>query len=603
MSSNIKAVTLQNFKGFSDEVRIELRPITLLFGANSAGKSSVLQALQYVREILERQNVNADRTLQGGEAVDLGGFLNLVNGRDSQKQIEISVEMELNATSIPELVPDAFEEWQTTDEQVWWMYNTLQNIRRAVKTVAVRLTIGWNEQREQPVVQGYEITTNGEWCLNITSSLDGRDAQMRINHANPIFLVDAPDEDEIPFSGLDDFVSSTDLGGQPTPDDTVLSIADLSEQLQKQALEVDALLGNLKAQLDSIEKSDETSVNLLMGSRTVSILPALFSAVREAGMERPGDGLRAWLTGFRGALPRMDQMLFIPAPGAKGAENVYMVREFTAFLSWLTVGPALLLRDQLRQMRYIGPLRQIPPRGFDVSLTKSDSAWSDGMAAWETLVTGSQDLVDRVSDWMQSATKLGTGYAVARKAYQEFDPNQPVPQPIGPARKRAQLLDRAGLTLHPQDVGVGISQVLPVVVAAQDGSASVVCIEQPELHIHPSVQVGLGDLFIDGAVNHGLSFLIETHSEHLVMRLQRRLREAASGEASDAVPGISASLVSMIYLGRSESGAVQLTPIGFTDQGKFDAPWPDGFFPERTVEVLPAKAREKLELARKERKA
>jgi predicted ATPase len=178
-----------------------------------------------------------------------------------------------------------------------------------------------------------------------------------------------------------------------------------------------------------------------------------------------------------------------------------------------------------------------------------------------------------------------------------------VPQPIGPARKRAQLLDRAGLTLHPQDVGVGISQVLPVVVAAQDGSASVVCIEQPELHIHPSVQVGLGDLFIDGAVNHGLSFLIETHSEHLVMRLQRRLREAASGEASDAVPGISASLVSMIYLGRSESGAVQLTPIGFTDQGKFDAPWPDGFFPERTVEVLPAKAREKLELARKERKA
>ncbi|MFM7179068.1 MAG: hypothetical protein ACKOX5_06120, partial [Bacteroidota bacterium] len=40
-----------------------------------------------------------------------------------------------------------------------------------------------------------------------------------------------------------------------------------------------------------------------------------------------------------------------------------------------------------------GPLRRIPPRGFEVLLTKSDSAWSDGMAAWETLVTGSQDLV------------------------------------------------------------------------------------------------------------------------------------------------------------------------------------------------------------------
>lgn len=599
MSSLIRSIVIGNFKGFSEEVRIDLRPITLLFGANSAGKSSVLQALQYVREILERQNVNADRTLQGGEAVDLGGFLNLVNGHDAQKQIEIAIEMELGASSVPELVPDAFEDWQTSDEQVWWMYDTLQNIRRAVKTVAIRLTIGWNEQREQPIVQGYEIATNGEWCLNITSSLDGRDAQMRINNANPIFLVKTPDDDEIPFLGLDDFVSPADLGSKPQPDDTMLSVADLSDQLQKQASEADALLEKLKTQLDSIEKSDETSDNPPVGNRTVSILPALFSAVREAGMERPGDGLRAWLTGFRGALPRMDQMLFIPAPGAKGAENVYMVREFTAFLSWLTVGPALLLRDQLRQMRYIGPLRRIPPRGFDVSLTKSDSAWSDGMAAWETLVTGSQDLVDRVSDWMQSSAKLGTGYAVARKAYQEFDPNQPVPQPIGPVRRRAQLVDRAGLTLHPQDVGVGISQVLPVVVAAQDGSASVVCIEQPELHIHPAVQVGLGDLFIDGAVNQGLSFLIETHSEHLVMRLQRRMREQAAGELPEGAPHIKPDDVSFIYLDRSDQGSVTACQIGLAPDGKFDSPWPKGFFSERTAEVLPAAMRAKWEAARR----
>lgn len=585
MPSLIKSLSLKNFKGFSDEVRIELRPITLLFGANSAGKSSLLQALQYLREILERENINADRTLQGGQAVDLGGFRNLVNSHEVQKQIEIAVEMELGASSVPELVPDAFEDWQNSDEQVRWMYETLQNIRRAVKTVSIRLTIGWNEQREQPIVQGYEIATNGEWCLTITSSLDGRDAQMRINHANPIFMVEAPDEDEIPFLGLDDFVSPADLGGQPTPGDTLLSIADLSEQLQKQATQVDALLENLKTQLSSIEKFGETSNNFPVGNRTVSILPALFSAVREAGMERPGDGLRAWLTGFRGALPRMDQMLFIPAAGAKGAENVYMVREFTAFLSWLTVGPALLLRDQLRQMRYIGPLRRIPPRGFDVSLTKSDSAWSDGMAAWETLVTGSQDLVDRVSDWMQSSAKLGTSYAVARKSYQEFDPNHVVPQPIGPIRKRAQLVDRAGLTLHPQDVGVGISQVLPVVVAAQDGSASVVCIEQPELHIHPAVQVGLGDLFIDGALNQGLSFLIETHSEHLILRLLRRIREAAE-MTSNAVEELPSPALIAVYCISKRDGAVSIDEIPVTKDGDFAKSWPQGFFDERGAELF-----------------
>src|SRR3954452_9895984 len=121
MTSLVKSLSLRNFKCFSDEVRIELRPITLLFGANSAGKSSVLHALQYAREILERNNANADRTLQGGKAVDLGGFLNLIHGRqpaldrDPGHQIEIEIEMALGDTSIPELVPEAFEDWQTHD--------------------------------------------------------------------------------------------------------------------------------------------------------------------------------------------------------------------------------------------------------------------------------------------------------------------------------------------------------------------------------------------------------------------------------------------------------------------------------------------------------
>lgn len=546
MTSLIKSLSLKNFKGFSDEVRIELRPITLLFGANSAGKSSVLQALHYMREILERQNINADRTLQGGEAIDLGGFLNLVHGRDPQKQIEIAIEMELGASAIPDLVPDAFEDWQTSDEDVLWMYETLQNIRSAVKTVAIRLRVGWNAQREQPVVQGYEIDANDDWCLKIAASADGRDAHMRINHANSIFMVDGPEGDQL-LSLLNDFVNPEDLGQQD---------GDGSEPK-----EIDSSPGK------------------------VSVLSSVFDMVNEAGMERPGDGLRAWLTGFRGALPQLDQLLYIPAPGAKGAENVYMVREFTAFLSWLTVGPALLLRDQLRQMRYIGPMRRIPPRGFEVSLTKSESAWSDGMAGWETLTTGSQDLVERVSDWMQSHDKLGTGYAVERKTYQEFDPSHLVPQPIGPIRKRAQLVDDAGLTLHPQDVGVGISQVLPVVVAAQDGSASVVCIEQPELHIHPAVQVGLGDLFIDGAVNQGLSFLIETHSEHLILRLLRRIREVA--EATDKVidQPVSPELVGVYCLSK-RNGAVNIDEIPLTEEGDFAKPWPQGFFDERGAELF-----------------
>jgi len=560
MTSLIKTLALKNFKGFSDEVRIELRPVTLLFGANSAGKSSVLQALQYVREILDRNNANADRTAQGGEAIDLGGFMNLVHGRSSERRIEIEIEMALGDRSIPELVPDVFDDWQIQDEGVWNFYDSLQVIRKKVERVSVRLTVGWNSLRDEPVVMGYDVGTNGEWCVRLEASGDGRDTRMRMNRKNPIFMADAPDADAL-LAELDDWVNPRDLEAEAP--------ATADEQATSSKVMATATAA--------------TGTQTMQRSR----LPDLFDAVQDAGLERPGDGLRAWLTGLNGALPRLGEMLYIPAPGAKDPANIYVAREFTAFLSWLTIGPAMLLRDQLLQLRYLGPLRKIPPRGFDVSLTKSDAAWSDGMAAWEALMTGPQSLVESCSQWMSDADKLGTGYSLSRKQLQEFDLSTPEPSPIGRRRPRIALTDIAGLAHHAQDIGVGISQVLPVVVAAQDASASVVCIEQPELHVHPAVQVGLGDLFIDGALNKGLSFLIETHSEHLILRLLRRIREAADlgdAEANGERP-LTPDVLGVNYLSK-EDGHVTVTSLPVNNGGDFDKPWPRGFFEERGPELF-----------------
>ena len=91
----IKAITLENFKGIGESVRIELKPITLLFGANSAGKSTILQALLYAQEILERTNTDPDKTIQGGDAVDLGGFRNLVHNHDGNLQISLRFDLDL----------------------------------------------------------------------------------------------------------------------------------------------------------------------------------------------------------------------------------------------------------------------------------------------------------------------------------------------------------------------------------------------------------------------------------------------------------------------------------------------------------------------------
>lgn len=69
---------IENFKSIGKRQHIPLRPITLLFGANSAGKSTVLHALLYLREIICNQNVNPTKPLEGEQTVNLGGFHNLV---------------------------------------------------------------------------------------------------------------------------------------------------------------------------------------------------------------------------------------------------------------------------------------------------------------------------------------------------------------------------------------------------------------------------------------------------------------------------------------------------------------------------------------------
>jgi hypothetical protein len=104
--------------------------------------------------------------------------------------------------------------------------------------------------------------------------------------------------------------------------------------------------------------------------------------------------------------------------------------------------------------------------------------------------------------------------------------------------------ERNGVTVRPYDVGVGISQVLPVVVAAlyrgQRGARAFVCVEQPELHIHPRLQVALADLFIEQSTSGAVSdhwFLLETHSEHILLRLLRRIRKSSEEQATRTSDG------------------------------------------------------------------
>ena len=142
-----------------------------------------------------------------------------------------------------------------------------------------------------------------------------------------------------------------------------------------------------------------------------------------------------------------------------------------------------------------------------------------------------------------------------------------------------------GIEVSSVDVGVGLSQVIPVVVAALYQKTGIVAIEQPELHIHPALQLTLGDLFISQIQDRNLMFLIETHSEHLMLRLQRRIRETHENELPPGAPALHPEQLAVHYVEPDDKGLqVNLYALHVDEEGDFIDRWPKGFFGERVKE-------------------
>ena len=136
------------------------------------------------------------------------------------------------------------------------------------------------------------------------------------------------------------------------------------------------------------------------------------------------------------------------------------------------------------------------------------------------------------------------------------------------------------LELRPHDVGIGISQVVPVVATALDGKHRLLAIEQPELHLHPKLQAELADLFIEAALGDSKHVVIlETHSELIPLRLMRRIREARDDEGKTTRPSITSKDVAIVYI-ETHEGATVTTPLELGSDGQLLDPWPDGFFEE-----------------------
>jgi len=137
-----------------------------------------------------------------------------------------------------------------------------------------------------------------------------------------------------------------------------------------------------------------------------------------------------------------------------------------------------------------------------------------------------------------------------------------------------------------RDVGIGISQVLPVLVHAHADLGKIVAIEQPEIHLHPALQSELGDVFIRSALGgQKNTFLLETHSEHLILRLMRRIRETDLDSLPPELPKVRPDDVSILFVLPTEHGA-EIRQLRIDKQGRLIDAWPGGFFEESFNELF-----------------
>ena len=219
---------------------------------------------------------------------------------------------------------------------------------------------------------------------------------------------------------------------------------------------------------------------------------------------------------------------------------------------------SLAIRRELESISYLGPLRRKPERDYPWNKTKPGDVGSDGRAAIDALLASAllkgeeqNVVVGGVSKWLKRM-----------KVAERLEVRQQ-----GRSNRYELVIHRDGVVCNLRDVGIGVSQVLPVLVVAYFApKGSTIILEEPEIHLHPLAQSVLAELFVEVSRQHGVQFIVETHSEHLFRRMQTLI--AKQTVTTDDVA---------LYFVEREGKAAKLRTLQIDEFGRVSN-WPDGFF-------------------------
>jgi predicted ATPase len=440
---------IRNFKNWADTSDIRLAPISVFFGSNSSGKSSLIQFLLMLRQTAE--SPDRRRVLHPGDQntpVELGTLRDLVFAHDLNKEIRFGLEW-----SLPETLS---------------ISDPLSEKKFSGNSISFQAAVAFDQKDQAPRVAFLEYQlANSQQRLRVSMKPDG------------------------------------------------------SQNASKQHFQLEA---------------------------------DPYRLVRNPG--------RAW--------PLPAPVRFYGFPDEVSA--YYQNASFTSDL-------ALSLEQELRRIQYLGPLRTVPKRSYIWSGEVPEHVGWAGDRAVEALLAA--------ADRMISAGYKKKGHSfqavIARWLEQMGLLESFTVRQIAEHRKEYEVLVRtrgSGTDVTLPDVGFGVSQVLPVIVQCFYAQPhTTVLLEQPEIHLHPAVQMTLADLFIEvvqsreGGKDRGIQLIVESHSEHFLQRLQRRVAEQV----------IEPDQVALYFCSHRPEGA-SLEPLKVSLFGDIEN-WPDDFFGDEMGEV------------------
>jgi predicted ATPase len=235
---------------------------------------------------------------------------------------------------------------------------------------------------------------------------------------------------------------------------------------------------------------------------------------------------------------------------------------------------ALEVEKQFARVQYVGPLRDYAQASYLWSGVQPENVGTKGENAVAALLAASGKefaLITPNDVRLEPFVKVVGRWLKHLGVIESFDV-----VPVSSHRKDYELRVRRtpeSADVLITDVGVGVSQLIPVLVQsfyAEPGST--VIFEQPEIHLHPRVQAGLADLFIEAWRLRGVQFIVESHSEHFLRRLQRRVAEWGVEPERAVEPSDVALYVCAVEAGRST-----IEELKVDDDGNITN-WPSDFF-------------------------